>query len=111
GQSGGVPPPDRAPGGVRPTRYGRVFRRGSPAIFNDVRASMSELEFLADPTAGELRIGTTDPMTAGLLCVIVDRLIRQHPRLTFHVKVGDPLELQDRALPKRDIDLIIGRIP
>jgi DNA-binding transcriptional LysR family regulator len=101
---------DRTSRGVEPTLYGRALLKRSAAIFNDVRASMSELEFLADPTAGELRIGTTDPMTAGLLCVIVDRLIRQHPRLAFHVKVADPLELQDRELPKRDIDLIIGRI-
>jgi DNA-binding transcriptional LysR family regulator len=71
---------------------------------------VNELEFLADPTAGELRIGTTDPMTAGLLCAIVDRLSRQHPRLAFHVKLGDPLDLQDRELREREIDLIIGRL-
>jgi DNA-binding transcriptional LysR family regulator len=65
---------------------------------------------LADPTGGKLRIGTTDPMTAGLLCVIVDRLSRQHPRLALHVKVGDRLELHDRDLHERDIDLIIGRL-
>jgi DNA-binding transcriptional LysR family regulator len=49
-------------------------------------------------------------MTAGLLCVIVDRLSRQHPRLAFHVKLGDPPDLQDRELRERDIDLIIGRL-
>jgi DNA-binding transcriptional LysR family regulator len=101
---------DRTSRGVEPTLYGRALLKRSAAIFNDLRASMSELEFLADPTAGELRIGTTDPMTAGLLCVIVDRLSRQHPRLAFHVKLGDPQELQDRELRERDIDLVIGRL-
>jgi DNA-binding transcriptional LysR family regulator len=101
---------DRTSRGVEPTLYGRALLKRSAAIFNDVRASMNELEFLADPTSGELRIGTTDPMTAGLLCAIVDRLSRQHPRLAFHVKLGDPPALQDRELRERDIDLIIGRL-
>jgi len=101
---------DRTSRGVEPTLYGRALLKRSAAIFNDVRASMNELEFLADPAGGELRIGTTDPMTAGLLCVIVDRLSRQHPRLAFHVKLGDPPDLQDRELRERDIDLIIGRL-
>src|SRR5262245_12161632 len=55
-----------------------------------VRATMSELESLSDPANGELRIGTTEPMTAGLLWAIVDQLSRQHPRVAFHVKLGDP---------------------
>jgi len=101
---------DRTSRGVEPTLYGRALLKRSAAIFNDLRTSMNELEFLADPTSGELRIGTTDPMTAGLLCVIVDRLSQQHPRLAFHVVLGDPPQLQDRELRERDIDLIIGRL-
>ena len=101
---------DRTSRGVEPTLYGRALLKRSAAIFNDLRASMNELEFLADPATGELRIGTTDPMTAGLLCAIVDRLIRQHPRLAFHVKLGDAPDLQDRELRERDIDLIMGRL-
>jgi DNA-binding transcriptional LysR family regulator len=109
-QTVGVRLLDRTSRGVEPTLYGRALLKRSAAIFNDLRASMSELEFLADPASGELRIGTTDPMTAGLLCVIVDRLSRQHPRLAFHVKLGDPPELQDRELREHDVDLIIGRL-
>jgi DNA-binding transcriptional LysR family regulator len=102
---------DRTSRGVEPTLYGRALLKRSAAIFNDVRTSMSELEFLADPTSGELRIGTTEPMTAGLLWAIVDRLSRKHPRVAFHIKLGDPEELQDRELRERDIDLMIGRLP
>lgn len=102
---------DRTSHGVEPTLYGRSLLKRSAAIFNDVQASISELEFLADPASGELRIGTSEPMTAGLLCIIVDRLSQQHQRLAFHVKLGDPLELQDRELRERGIDLMIGRLP
>jgi DNA-binding transcriptional LysR family regulator len=102
---------DRTSRGIEPTLYGQALLKRSAALFNDVRASMSELEFLADPAGGELRIGTTEPMTGGLLCAIFDRLSRRHPRAAFHVKLGDPPQLRDRELREREIDLIIGRIP
>jgi DNA-binding transcriptional LysR family regulator len=102
---------DRGPQGVEPTLYGRALLKRSMAIFNDLRASLNELEFLADPTAGEVRIGCTPPMTAGLVCAVVDRLSRQYERLTFRVTTGDLPDLQDRELRERDIDLMIGRLP
>jgi DNA-binding transcriptional LysR family regulator len=102
---------DRRPQGLGLTLYGRAFLKRSTAIFNDLATSVTELEFLADPTAGELRIGTTVAMAAGLVCTIVDRLSRQYPRLAFRVTVGDLPDLQDRELRERDIDLMIGRLP
>jgi DNA-binding transcriptional LysR family regulator len=102
---------DRRPQGLELTLYGRAFLKRSIAIFNDLTTSVTELEFLADPTAGELRIGTTVAMAAGLVCTIVDRLSRQYPRLIFRVTVGDLPDLQDRELREHDIDLMIGRLP
>jgi DNA-binding transcriptional LysR family regulator len=86
-----------------------LARRGV-AVFNDLRASIAELDFLADPTAGELRIGSTEPMAAGLLSAIVDRLSRQHPRIAFHVTLGDLPRMQEGELRDREIDLLIGRM-
>ena len=74
---------DRGPHGVEPTLYGRALLKRSVALFNDLRATVSELEILADPTAGELRIGSTEPMTAGLLSAVIDRLSRRHPKPSF----------------------------
>src|SRR5262245_17354190 len=48
---------DRSPQGVEPTLYCRALLKRSVAIFDDVRASIEEIRFLADPIAGELRIG------------------------------------------------------
>jgi molybdate transport repressor ModE-like protein len=66
---------DRSPQGVELTRYGRVLRKHSLAIFDDLRTSVGELLFLADPTAGELRIGSTEPQ-AGIVAAVVERLSR-----------------------------------
>ena len=102
---------DRRPQGLELTLYGRAFLKRSIAIFNDLGTSVTELESLADPTAGELRIGTTPVMAAGLVRAVVDRLSRQYPRLAFRVTIGDLPDLQDRELREHDIDLMIGRLP
>lgn len=83
----------------------------SIALCNDLRSGVDELQALADPTIGELRIGSTEPVMAGLLPAIIDRLSQQYPRLALHIIEGEPPELQDRHLRNHDIDLMIGRLP
>jgi DNA-binding transcriptional LysR family regulator len=107
----GVPLFERTSQGVEPTIYGTALARRSVALFNDLRTSVAELETLADPTAGELRLGTTEPMVAGLVSEITSELLRNHPRVTVHVILGDPPALQERELREREIDLLIGRMP
>ena len=102
---------DRTSQGVEPTMYGRALARRSIALLNDLRTSVGELEGLADPSAGELRIGTTEPMAAGLVSKIISELLQDHPRVTLHVILGDPPSLQERELHDREIDLVIGRLP
>ena len=100
---------DRVPQGVEPTLYGRALLKRSVAIFNDLRTSVSEIEYLSDPTAGELRIGATDSFGAGLVPALIDRLARQYPRLTFDVVQGDAATLQERDLRGRRIEVAIMR--
>jgi DNA-binding transcriptional LysR family regulator len=102
---------NRTSQGVEPTIYGSALARRSIAMFNDLRTSIGELEALADPSAGELRIGTTEPMAAGLVSGIVSDLLLHRPRVMLHVILGDPPLLQERELRDREIDLMIGRLP
>src|SRR5499433_4579977 len=48
---------DRNARGVEPTAYGRALLDGGTAIFDDLRQAVKKIEFLADPTTGEVRIG------------------------------------------------------
>jgi DNA-binding transcriptional LysR family regulator len=103
---------DRTPRGVEPTLYGRALIKRSIAVFNDLRTSVNELEFLSDSATGELRIGSSESIAAGMLGVIIDRLSRRYPRLNFEVVLGgDMVELPHYDLRTRNIDLIIGRLP
>jgi len=100
---------DRGPRGVEPTLYGRALLKRSMAIFNDLRTSVSEIEYLSDPKAGELRIGATEGLGSGLLPALIDRLGRRYPRLSFDLVQGDVATLLERDLRGRRIELAIMR--
>jgi DNA-binding transcriptional LysR family regulator len=98
---------DRSPQGVETTAYGRALLKRSIAIFDDLRTSVEEIKFLADPTSGELRIGSTEPLLAGLGAAVMERLWRQHPRINFRVVEADSATLLARELPDRRVELAI----
>jgi DNA-binding transcriptional LysR family regulator len=104
----GVPLVDRRPKGVEPTAYGRVLIKRGIAVFDELRQGMEDIKFLADPTAGEVRIGSTEPLAAGIIPATIESLNRKYPRVSFQVAQADfaMLESQLRA---REIDLVIGR--
>src|ERR1700736_4774651 len=92
---------DRSPQGVEPTPYGRALLKRSIGIFDELRTSVDEIKFMADPTSGQLRIGSTEPLLAGLGAAVMERLWRQHPRINFHVVEADSAALLARELPER----------
>lgn len=99
---------ERSPHGIQLTDYGRAMLSHSHAAFDELRQGVKEIEFLADPAAGEVRIGGTPPLVSSFVSAIVDRLHQRYPRMAFHVVAGSarPL-LQD--LEKRNLDLLILR--
>jgi DNA-binding transcriptional LysR family regulator len=80
---------DRTPKGVEPTSYGRALLKRSLAVFDELRQSVEDIEFLADPSGGELRIGFSELPAGGLIPAAIDRLFRQYPRMTVRTEQGD----------------------
>lgn len=101
---------DRSRQGIEPTPYGRALLKTGLVIFDDLRQGVQEIEFLSDPTAGEVRIGATGPMTAGILPFIFDRISRRHPRIVFQVTPFGAGTQQARELRERNVDLSLGRL-
>ncbi len=99
---------ERNPQGVEPTEYGRALLDGGVAVFDDLRQAVKNIEFLADPTAGEVRIGCTPILAASFVSAVVDRLSRRYPRIVFHL-VTAYLEPLRRELSERNVDLLIVR--
>lgn len=94
--------------GVTLTAYGRAMIDRSHAAFDELRQGVKDIESLADPTTGEVRIGTTPPLAASFLSAAIDRLVKRHPRMVFDVVVNDS-EPQRRNLSERRVDLLIFR--
>ncbi len=101
---------DRSPAGVQPTVYGQAMLTGGIAVFDALKQSLSRIQFLQDPNAGELRIGCTEAGAASFVPAVIDSFSRQRPRVTFAVTVADPVTLVERDLTRRSIDLAIGAI-
>jgi len=101
---------DRSKKGVEITPFGRALFKWCRAAFDDLRQGVNEIEFLCDPTAGELRIGCSDAVMVGLLPAIIGRMHRRHPRLAFRVISAPSGERLLRLLRDRDVDLIFGRL-
>jgi len=96
--------------GVEPTAYGRALLDGGLAVFDDLRQAMETIEFLADPTVGEVRIGANQPIIAGLVPAVFCRLRRQHPGIAIHVTPLATVSQRYRELRERNVDLVLGRM-
>src|SRR5262245_12686377 len=79
---------DRSRQGVEPTPFGRALINRGIAVFDELQQGIRDIDFLADPTAGELRIGTSEDLAAGLVLAAVKRLSQKYPRIVFHVATG-----------------------
>ena len=80
------------------------------AVFDELWQSVARLEALTDPTAGEVRIGATEPLATGLLSAGLNRMAIRYPRMKFHVVQADRNVLRTRDLPARRVDFAIAHI-
>jgi DNA-binding transcriptional LysR family regulator len=101
---------DRSPQGVELTVYGTALLKRSVAAFDELKQSSRDIEFLADPTVGELRIGSTDSLSIAVLLPIIRRFSELHPRVVLRVEDMPSPALQREALRNRSCDLILARL-
>lgn len=101
---------DRYRRGIEPTQYGRLLLNCALAAFDDLRQGVKDIEFLADPAGGEVRIGSIIPLAASFVSAVIDRLSRRYPRIVFYVVAHQQEELH-RELSERNLDLLIAWRP
>jgi DNA-binding transcriptional LysR family regulator len=101
---------DRKPQGIEPTIYGRALLKRSVAAFDELKQGIRDIEFLTDPTAGEVRIGCPESTASALLPPIIQKFSWQYPRVILHVEqlVTSTLELP--ALRERRLDVVIAHL-
>ena len=101
---------DRSRQGVQPTEYGRVLLDCGAVVFDELHQGLKNIEFLTDPTVGEIRVGGSEAMIAGLIPAVFGRLRRSYPGISIHVMPVVPNPQQYRELRERRVDMILGRI-
>jgi DNA-binding transcriptional LysR family regulator len=101
---------DRSTKGVEPTIYAHALLARGHIVFDELKQGIRDIEFLADPGAGEVRIGSPESLMAGFVPAIIDRMTRQHPKVVVRAVNAQPGEQQFRALHERNLDLMLGRV-
>ena len=102
---------DRSPRGVELTVYGNALLECGTAAFDELRQGVRQIEYLADPSAGELRIGCQAVLAGSMLPPIIEQLSRRYPRLSFEVALMNSPNFEFPALRHRTIDLILAALP
>ena len=75
---------DRSAQGIEATIYGDALLKRSIAVFDELKQSVRDIEHLADPTVGELRIGFTESLSTTILPAAISNFSQQYPRVAVH---------------------------
>lgn len=101
---------DRTARGVEPTFYAHALLKRGIVVFDELRQAVQEIEFLADPRIGAVRVATGDTGAAGLLAPVIDALSRRYPDICVHVSSASAEPLAYPELRERRVDVVLARI-
>jgi len=101
---------DRTHQGVEPTLYGKAMLKRGLVAFDELKQGIRDIEFLADPTVGKLRLMCDESISAATLPLIIQKFSELYPGVAMDV---EPFELRSYAdkLRDRDFDLALTRRP
>src|SRR3979490_1028515 len=99
---------DRTSRGVETTAEGSSLERHVLAAFDELKQGIRDIEFLSDPTAGEIRIGCPESISAAILQPIIEKFFRQHPAAVLDIDTVNTLSFA-KKLRDRELDLVLAR--
>jgi len=100
---------ERGRRGVSPTPFGDALVRRSKAVVDELQNALRELAHLADPEAGEVRLGAMETLQAGVVAAAVQLQLQRHPRMRFYFEAAQSPELIGHFLPQRLVDVVVAR--
>jgi DNA-binding transcriptional LysR family regulator len=102
---------DRSISGVEPTHYGRALLKSGVAVFDEIRKGLQQIDFIKQPDAGELRIGSSIVTDAGFLPAAIERFSHDFPGAVLQVLHENIAVQQYDNLRNRMAEVVFGRIP
>ncbi len=106
----GAPLLDRSPRGVELTAYGRALLKRTHAAFDELKQGIRDIEFLTDPTAGEVTVGCTDSVAAAVLAPVFQQFFHKFPNVVLHLHRLVTANLELPELRERTVDVVLGRV-
>jgi DNA-binding transcriptional LysR family regulator len=101
---------DRSSRGVEPTIYARALLTRGRAAFDELKQGIRDIEFLNDPTAGELTIGYVQSNATTIFPQIVERFSADHPGVVMRADIVPTPSFTFPGLRDRTYDLILARM-
>jgi DNA-binding transcriptional LysR family regulator len=101
---------DRGPRGTHPTIFARALLKRWRVALDELHQGMRDIEFLAEPNRGEVRIGCPESLTAGLVPAIIERVTRRYPNIVVHVVPVSTVTSDLGELRERTVDVVLGRV-
>ena len=101
---------DRNPRGVELTAYGRALLKRGVAAFDELTQGLAEIEDLADPGVGEVRIGCPESISAAIMPPIIRQFKQKYPRVVLQVDNVSTRTMELPQLRDRSLDLVIARV-
>jgi len=100
---------DRSNRGVVATPFGEALRLRGQAAFDELRQGMRDIESIADPGSGEVRIGCPES-AAAFLVFVIEQVSRRYPRMRFVTRQVRAPTVEFPELLSRDSDLVLARL-
>jgi DNA-binding transcriptional LysR family regulator len=102
---------DRTPQGIEPTIYAETLLKRGHVVFDELQQAIEDIEFLANPTVGEVRIACPEFLTEWLMPRTIDKLSCRFPQVVVRVFQPDTTTLEHRELRERSVDIVVTRVP
>jgi DNA-binding transcriptional LysR family regulator len=97
---------DRSAQGIEPTIYGDALLKRSVAVFDELKQSIRDIEFLSDATTGEVRISCMEGPGFTFLPDALLRFSKQYPHIAVHTDLINYSEVF-RGLRERKYDCVL----
>lgn len=101
---------DRSTQGVTPTVYGEALMKCGSTVFDELRQGIRTIEFLADPSSGDVRIGCLMSVAAMILPNVIQSFVQKYPRVVVHQHDVNILAEQLSGLRERKYDFSVARL-
>ena len=100
----GVPLLDRSPQGVEATIYADALLQRSSIVFDELKQSVRDIEFLSDPSTGQLTIGSAESIAGAILPPIIERFAQKYPQVILNVEGVSSPAIKSAGLLERRYD-------